>query len=112
MDSDFGNAVINTSQSRNRLEDRRSKNDEVPREMQKTVEANTGKVGMAEAEIGRNKRRSRKEMRRERKEKKQKKEKTVEVKKVVEEWESWDEEEEAARSEEEAKKLVPNKFYQ
>ena len=35
----------------------------------------------------------------------------VEVKKVVEEWEIWDEEEEAARLEAEAKKLVPEKFH-
>ena len=35
----------------------------------------------------------------------------MEVKKVVEEWEIWDEEEEAARSEIEAKKLVPEKFH-
>ena len=33
------------------------------------------------------------------------------MKRVVEEWEIWDEEEEAARSEEEAKKLVPKKFH-
>jgi len=45
------------------------------------------------------------------KRKRQKKEKTMEVKKVVEEWEIWDEEEEAARSEAEAKKLVPDKFH-
>jgi len=36
----------------------------------------------------------------------------VEVKRVVEEWEIWNEEEEAVRSEEEAKKLVPEKFHQ
>ena len=35
----------------------------------------------------------------------------MEVRKVVEEWEIWDEEEEAAKSEKEAKKLVPKKFY-
>jgi len=35
----------------------------------------------------------------------------MEVKKVAEEWEIWDEEEEAAKSEEEAKKLVPEKFH-
>ena len=35
----------------------------------------------------------------------------VEVKKVAEEWEIWDEEEEAAKSEMEAKKLVPEKFH-
>jgi len=44
--------------------------------------------------------------------KKQKKRKTVEVKKVTEEWEIWDEGEEAAKSEAEAKKMVPEKYYQ
>jgi len=33
------------------------------------------------------------------------------MKKVAEEWEIWDEEEEAAKSEMEAKKLVPEKFH-
>jgi len=46
------------------------------------------------------------------KKKKQKKGKTVEVRKVVEEWEIWDEEEEAAKSEAEAKKLVLEKFHE
>ena len=45
------------------------------------------------------------------KRKKQKKGKMVEVKKVVEEWEIWDEEE-VARSEAEAKILVPEIFHQ
>ena len=36
----------------------------------------------------------------------------MEVKKVAEEWEIWDEEEEAVKSEAEAKKLVPEKFHQ
>ena len=45
------------------------------------------------------------------KKRKQKKRKTMEVKKVVEEWEIWDKEEEVARSEEEAKKMVPEKFH-
>ena len=40
------------------------------------------------------------------KRKKQKREKPVEVRKVMEEWEIWDEEEEMAKSEAEAKKLV------
>ena len=40
-----------------------------------------------------------------------KKGKTMEVKKVAEEWEIWDEEEEVAKSEAEAKKLVPEKFH-
>jgi len=35
----------------------------------------------------------------------------MEVKKVAEEWEIWDEEEEVAKSEEEAKKLVPERFH-
>ena len=33
------------------------------------------------------------------------------VKKIAEEWEIWNEEEEAVRSEEEAKKLVPEQFH-
>jgi len=45
------------------------------------------------------------------KKKKQKKGKTVEVKRVAEEWEIWNKEEEAAKSEEEAKKMVPEKFH-
>ena len=35
----------------------------------------------------------------------------MEVKKVAEEWEIWNEEEEVARSETKAKKLVPEKFH-
>ena len=35
----------------------------------------------------------------------------MEVKKIAEEWEIWDKEEEAARSEEKVKKLVPEKFH-
>jgi len=46
------------------------------------------------------------------KKKKQKKGKTVEVKRVAEEWEIWDEEEAVVKSEEEAKKMVPEKFHQ
>jgi len=48
---------------------------------------------------------------REEKEKKKKKGKTMEIKKVAEEWEIWEEEEEAAKSEAEAMKLVPEKFH-
>ena len=33
------------------------------------------------------------------------------MKRVAEEWEIWDEEEKVARSEEEARKLVPEKFH-
>jgi len=35
----------------------------------------------------------------------------IEVKRVAEEWEIWDKEEEAAKSEAEVKKLVPEKFH-
>jgi len=53
----------------------------------------------------------RREEREKKKKKKQKKGKMIEVRKVAEEWEIWDEEEEAAKSEAEAKKLVPEKFH-
>ena len=59
-----------------------------------------------EAEKKAGKRREEKERK-----KKQKKRKTVKVRKVAEEWEIWDEEEEAAKSEEEVKKLVPERFH-
>ena len=36
----------------------------------------------------------------------------VEIKRIAEEGEIWDEEEEVARSEEEAKGLVPRRFHQ
>ena len=48
---------------------------------------------------------------RKREERKQKERKTVEVKRVVKEWEIWNEKEEAARLEEEVKKLVSEKFH-
>ncbi len=44
-------------------------------------------------------------------EKKQKRGKRVEIKRVVEEWKIWNEEGEAAKSEVEARKLVPEKFH-
>ena len=50
--------------------------------------------------------------REEEKKKKTKKGKMMEIKKIVEEWEIWDEEEEAERSEAEAKKLVPERFHE
>ena len=45
------------------------------------------------------------------KKKKQRKGRTVEVRKIVEEWKIWDEEEEVAKSEAEARKLVLEKFH-
>ena len=49
--------------------------------------------------------------REEKEKKKQKKGKMIEVRKVAEEWEIWDKEEEVAKSEAEARKLVPEKFH-
>ena len=45
------------------------------------------------------------------KKKKQKRERIIEVKRIAEEWEIWDDDEEVAKSEAEAKKLVPEKFH-
>ena len=59
---------------------------------------------------GKSKRKKKKEEKE--KKKKQRKEKIAEIRKVAEEWEIWEEEEEAAKSEEEAKKLVPEKFHE
>ena len=47
----------------------------------------------------------------EKKQENQKKEKMIDVKRIAKKWEIWDEEEETARSEKEAKKLVPEKLY-
>ena len=60
----------------------------------------------------RSRRKRRREKKQERKGKKrQKKRKTIEVRKVAEEWEIWDEEEEIAKLEEKAKKLVLECLY-
>jgi len=61
---------------------------------------------------GRSKNKKRQEKRLGKREKKTKKRKTIEVKKVAGEWEIWEEEEEAAKSEAEAKKLVLEKFHE
>ena len=54
--------------------------------------------------------RGRRETRR-KQEEENKKEKALEVKKVAEEWEIWDKEEKVTRSEEKAKKLVPEQSH-
>ena len=51
------------------------------------------------------------EAKQEREEKKPKKERRMEVRRVIEEWKIWDGEEETVKSEEEAEKLVPEKFH-
>ena len=66
MDGDFENAMASLPQSRNKLEDRRGKDNKMSRGVWKTVEANAGKIRMAEIEGGRGKGGSRKEMRRKR----------------------------------------------
>jgi len=58
---DFRDAMASALQSRDRLEDRRSKDDEVPGGIWQTVETNTGKVRMGKAKGGREKRKSREE---------------------------------------------------
>jgi len=55
--------------------------------------------------------RKKKKQRRKQRKGKRKRGRTVEVRKIAEEWEIWDEEEEAAKSEIEAKKLVPERFH-
>ena len=72
--------MVGLAQSRNRLDNRRGKDDKMFRRVWKAVEANTGKIGVAEIEGEK----SRKEMRKE-KEKEKAKKKTVEIKKITEE---------------------------
>ena len=81
------------------------------RRVQKAVETNTGKIGIVEPEGGRSKERRGKKMGKKEGKKKQKRGKTVEVKRITEEWEIWDDDEVAAKSKMEVKKLVPEKFY-
>ena len=61
--------------------------------------------------VGKNRRKKREKKIERQKKGKQKKGKTIEVRKVAEEWEIWDKEEEGAKLEAEAKKLVPEKFH-
>ena len=100
--------MASTPQSRNRLENRRGENNEVPRKMWEAVEISARKVGVGKAKERRSKRRGWEEKE---KKKKTNKRQETEVKRVVEEWEIWEEEEEAVKSETEAKKLVPERFY-
>ena len=77
------------------------------------MEVKIGKTRVAKTKIRREETRTKrtKKERRNKKKEKTKKEKTMEVNKVAEEWEIWDEEEKVAKSEEEAKKLAPQRFY-
>ena len=60
MDSNLEDAVAIISQSRNRLENRGSENDEMLRGVWKAVETRTGEVRMGETKGGRSKKESRK----------------------------------------------------
>ena len=60
MDSNLEDAVAIISQSRNRLENRGSENDEMLRGVWKAVETSTGEVRMGETKGGRSEGRSRK----------------------------------------------------
>ena len=63
MNGDFRDTVVSALQSRNRLEDRRCKDDEMSRGVWKTVKANSRKIRVAETERRRGKGRSGKEIR-------------------------------------------------
>jgi len=67
--------MVGPAQSRDRLEDRRGKNDEMFRGVWKAVEVNIEKIRVAETEGGRSKGRSRKEMIKERRKEETKKRK-------------------------------------
>ena len=67
------------------------------------MEAKAEEVKIVKAKEGREKE--------EEKKKKPKKKRIIEVKKVAKKWEIWDDKEEAAKSEEKAKMLVPEKFH-
>jgi len=76
----------------------------------KTVEAGARMIGVGK--IKKEEAKEEKEEKREEKEQVKKKEnqrkrKNMQINKVAEEWEIWDEEEKAAKLEEEVKKLVP-----
>jgi len=80
------------------------------RRVWEAVEAKARETRMVEAKRRREEERGRRETRR-KQEEENKKEKALEVKKVAEEWEIWDKEEKVTRSEEKAKKLVPEQSH-
>ena len=73
--------MVSMPQPRNKLEDKRGKDNEMSKEVWKIVEANIKKIEMAETEKRREKGRSRKEMRGARKKKEAKKRKNSRDKK-------------------------------
>ena len=83
-----------------------------PKEHGKQWRPTQGKLGWKKRQKEKVKQEAGRKQEEKNKKKKQKKGKMVEVKRIAEEWEIWDEEEEAAKSEVEARKLVPEKFHQ
>jgi len=63
VDGDLRDAMVGLAQPRNRLENGRSKDDNMSREVWKAVKTDIGKTGVVETERRRGKGRSRKEMR-------------------------------------------------
>ena len=63
MNGNFRNAMVNMPQPRNRLKDRRGKDDKMSRGVWKIVEVNTRKIRVAETERRRGKEKNGKEMR-------------------------------------------------
>ena len=63
MDSNLGGAMISTPQPRNKLENRRGKDDEMPRRVWKAVETDSGKIRVAETKRREGKRRNGKKTR-------------------------------------------------
>jgi len=62
VDSNLGDAVASMPQPRNRLENRRGKDDKVSRGMWEAVEASSGKIGVGEIERRRSQGGSRKKI--------------------------------------------------
>ena len=85
-----------------------------PEECGKQWRPKQGKLGwqkQKEEETKEEAEKKREEKSEEQKKRRQKRERMMEVKRIAEEWEIWDEEEEAAKSEAEVKKLVPEQFH-
>jgi len=85
-----------------------------PEECGKQWRPKQGKLGwqkQKEEEVKEEAEKRREEKAEKQKKRKAKRDQTMKVKRVAEEWKIWDKEEEAAKSEAEAKKLVPEQFY-
>jgi len=94
------------------LENRRSKDDEMFREVWQVVETKARELMVAEAKRRRNKVREEETEKRGRKEEeKAKRGKNNGDEKVAKEWEIWDKKKEVEKSEEEAKRLVLKYFH-